>query len=138
RLMARLVAAAVRGAGTVPVTVKVRKGIDDRLLTFLDSGRVAESEGAAAIGLHARTAVQLYAGEADWDAVAALKAAVGIPVLGNGDGGECWGRLRMFRATGGAGFMGGGGSLRRPWLFAERGAVFAGREPAPQPRFGQI
>jgi nifR3 family TIM-barrel protein len=138
RLMARLVAAAVRGAGTVPVTVKVRKGIDDRLLTFLDSGRVAESEGAAAIGLHARTAVQLYAGEADWDAVAALKAAVGIPVLGNGDVWECWDALRMLRATGCDGVIVGRGCLRRPWLFAELAAVFDGREPAPQPRFGQI
>src|SRR5213076_1777391 len=66
RLMARLVRAAVRGAGSVPVTVKVRKGIDDALLTYLDAGRVAEEEGAAAIGLHARTAAQLYAGDADW------------------------------------------------------------------------
>src|SRR5262249_51249431 len=83
RLMARLVAAAVRGAGGVPVTVKVRLGIHDGLLTFLDAGRVAEAEGAAAIGLHARTAAQLYAGEADWDAIGTLKAAIAIPVLGN-------------------------------------------------------
>src|SRR5207247_227153 len=76
RLMARLVRAAVRGAGRVPVTVKVRKGIHDGLLTYLDAGRVAEEEGAAAIGLHARTAAQLYAGDADWSAIAALKAAV--------------------------------------------------------------
>src|SRR5262245_1860945 len=56
RLLARLVRAAVAGAGAVPVTIKVRKGLDDEKLTFLDSGRVAEAEGAAAIGLHARTA----------------------------------------------------------------------------------
>src|SRR5688572_6769628 len=76
RLLARLVRAAVRGAGRVPVTVKVRKGIDEHLLTYLDAGRVAEAEGAAAIGLHARTAAQLYSGEADWEAVAMLKASV--------------------------------------------------------------
>src|SRR5204863_169737 len=93
RLMARLVGAAVRGAGGVPVTVKVRKGIHDGLLTYLDAGRVAEAEGAAAIGLHARTAAQLYAGDADWSAIAALKAAVRIPVLGNGDVWECWDAL---------------------------------------------
>src|SRR5262249_40188882 len=72
RLMARLVRAAVEGAGGLPVTVKVRLGIDDTLLTYLDAGRVAEAEGAAAIGLHARTAAQLYAGAADRPAIAAL------------------------------------------------------------------
>jgi nifR3 family TIM-barrel protein len=118
--------------------VKVRKGIDDRLLTYLDSGRVAEAEGAAAIGLHARTAAQLYAGEADWDAIAALKSAVRIPVLGNGDVWECWDALRMLRMTGGDGVIVGRGCLRRPWLFAELAAVFDGGEPAPQPRFGDI
>jgi nifR3 family TIM-barrel protein len=136
--MARLVAAAVRAAGAVPVTVKVRLGIDDDLLTFLDAGRVAESEGAAAIGLHARTAAQLYAGAADWTAIAELKAAVGIPVLGNGDLWECWDALRMLRATGCDGVIVGRGCLRRPWLFAELAAVFAGREPAPQPTLGAI
>ena len=138
RLMARLVGAAVRGAGGVPVTVKVRKGIHDGLLTYLDAGRVAEAEGAAAIGLHARTAAQLYAGDADWSAIAALKAAVRIPVLGNGDVWECWDALRMLRATGCDGVIVGRGCLRRPWLFAELAAVFGGREPAPEPRLGAI
>jgi nifR3 family TIM-barrel protein len=138
RLMARLVRAAVRGAGPVPVTVKVRKGIDDGLLTYRDAGRVAEDEGAAAIGLHARTAAQLYAGTADWSAIAALKAAVGIPVLGNGDLWECWDALRMLRETGCDGVIVGRGCLRRPWLFAELAAVFDGREPGPQPSLGAI
>jgi nifR3 family TIM-barrel protein len=138
RLMARLVAATVRGAGSVPVTVKVRTGIHDDLITFFDSGRVAEGEGAAAIGLHARTAAQLYAGEADWRAIAALKAAVSIPVLGNGDVWECWDALRMLRTTGCDGVIVGRGCLRRPWLFAELAAAFDGREPDPQPRLGQI
>jgi nifR3 family TIM-barrel protein len=138
RLMARLVRAAVRGAGAVPVTVKVRKGIDDGLLTYLDAGRVAEDEGAAAIGLHARTAAQLYAGAADWSAIATLKAAVRIPVLGNGDVWECWDALRMLRATGCDGVIIGRGCLRRPWLFAELAAVFDGREPGPQPHLGAI
>jgi nifR3 family TIM-barrel protein len=138
RLMARLVAAAVRGAGRVPVTAKVRTGIDDRLLTYLDAGRVAEAEGAAAIGLHARTAAQLYAGEADWSAIATLKDAVRIPVLGNGDVWECWDALRMMRQTGCDGVIVGRGCLRRPWLFAELTAVFDGREPPAQPRFGQV
>jgi nifR3 family TIM-barrel protein len=138
RLMARLVAAAVRGARAVPVTVKVRKGIHDGLLTYLDAGRVAEGEGAAAIGLHARTAAQLYAGDADWSAIAALKASVGIPVLGNGDVWECWDALRMMRATGCDGVIVGRGCLRRPWLFGELAQVFDGGEPAAQPRFGEV
>jgi nifR3 family TIM-barrel protein len=138
RLMARLVGAAVRGAAGIPVTVKVRKGIDEDLLTYRDAGRVAEDEGAAAIGLHARTAAQLYGGDADWAAIADLKAAVRIPVLGNGDVWECWDALRMLRATGCDGVIVGRGCLRRPWLFAELAAVFEGREPGPQPRLGEI
>jgi nifR3 family TIM-barrel protein len=138
RLMAALVRAAVRGAAGVPVTVKVRSGIDERRLTFLDAGRVAEAEGAAAIALHARTAAQLYAGAADWTAIAALKASVRIPVLGNGDVWECSDALRMLRETGCDGVVVGRGCLRRPWLFAELAAVFAGGEPAPQPSLGRI
>ena len=138
RLLARLVRAAVGGAGRVPVTVKVRTGIDPSLLTYLDAGRVAEAEGAAAIGLHARTAAQLYAGAADWDTIAALKAAVGIPVLGNGDVWECRDALRLMRRTGCDGVIVGRGCLRRPWLFRELARAFDGVEPEPQPTLGTI
>jgi nifR3 family TIM-barrel protein len=138
RLMAAIVRAAVRGAGGVPVTVKVRTGIDDRLLTFLDAGSVAEAEGAAAIGLHARTAAQLYAGEADWAAIAALKAHVRLPVLGNGDVWQCRDALRMLRRTGCDAVIVGRGCLGRPWLFAELAAVFDGRAPAPAPSLGSV
>ncbi len=138
RLLARLVRAAVAGAGRVPVTIKVRKGLDEGLLTFLDSGRVAEAEGAAAIGLHARTAAQLYSGEADWNAVGELVEHVSIPVLGNGDIWECWDALALMRKTGCAGVIVGRGCLGRPWLFAELAAAFDGREPEPPPAFGRI
>jgi len=138
RLLARLVRAAVHGAGDVPVTIKVRKGIDDDLLTYLDAGRVAEEEGAVAIGLHARTAAQLYAGNADWDAIGELVQALSIPVLGNGDVWEAWDALAMMRATGCAGVIVGRGCLGRPWLFADLAAVFDGEQPAEPPNFGRI
>ena len=138
RLLARLVRAAVRSAGEVPVTIKVRKGIDEDLLTYPDAGRVAEEEGAAAIALHGRTAAQLYSGRADWDAIADLVARVSIPVLGNGDIWEAWDALRMMRATGCAGVVVGRGCLGRPWLFAELAAIFDGHEPAPPPTFATI
>ncbi len=88
RLFGQIVAAAVRATeGTdIPVTVKFRIGIDDDHHTHLDAGRIAESEGAAAVALHARTAAQRYSGTADWDQIALLKQQVRtIPVLGNGD-----------------------------------------------------
>jgi nifR3 family TIM-barrel protein len=138
KLLARLVRAAVRGAGEVPVTIKVRKGIDDQLQTYLDAGRVAQEEGACAIGLHARTAAQLYSGEADWDAIGRLVGHVSIPVLGNGDLWEAWDALRMLRQTGCAGAIVGRGCLGRPWLFRELAEVFDGREPGPPPNFAEV
>lgn len=140
KLMARLVAAVVKNAaGRVPVTVKVRLGIDDDHLSFLSSGRVAREEGCAAIGLHARTAAQLYDGMARWDAIAELKSATpGIQVLGNGDIQEAQDALRMMRLTGCDGVIVGRGCLGRPWLFGELADLFAGREPAPAPNLGQV
>ncbi|MBL8859846.1 MAG: tRNA dihydrouridine synthase DusB [Planctomycetes bacterium] len=138
KLLAKIVAAGVAGAGAVPFTIKVRKGIDDELLTFLDAGRIAQEEGAAAIGLHARTAAQLYSGEADWSAIAALKSSVSIPVLGNGDIWESFDALRMMRTTGCDGVIVGRGCLGRPWLFAELAAVFAGREPDVPPNLRRV
>lgn len=138
RLMARLVRAAVQSAGDVPVTVKVRMGIEEDLLTYLDSGRVAEEEGAAAIGLHARTAAQLYAGHAHWEAIGELVRHVRIPVLGNGDLWEAWDALEMMRGTGCAGVIIGRGCLGRPWLFQELADVFEGREPSPPPNLGRV
>jgi nifR3 family TIM-barrel protein len=134
RLLRAIVAAAVRHAGRVPVTLKFRMGIDDRYLTFLDSGRIGQEEGCAAVGLHARTAAQLYDGEACWDAIARLKGAVTrIPVLGNGDIWEAEDALRMMRTTGCDGVIVGRGCLGRPWLFRDLADVFAGREPANPP-----
>lgn len=138
-LLRAIVRSAVGAAGGIPVTVKFRMGVSDRLLTYLDAGRIAEDEGAAAVALHARTAEQLYDGEAHWEAIAALKRAVTtIPVLGNGDVWEGWDALRMMRATGCDGVVVGRGCLGRPWLFRDLAEVFAGREPTPPPDLGAI
>ena len=120
KLLRSLVRAAVTAAGGIPVTIKFRIGIDDTYQTYLSAGRIAEEEGCAAVALHARTASQLYAGEARWEAIAALKQAVtSIPVLGNGDIWEACDALRMMRTTGCDGVVVGRGCLGRPWLFRE-------------------
>lgn len=139
RLLASIVGAAVRNAGRVPITIKFRMGIDESLLTFEDAGRIAEEEGCAAVALHARTAAQLYDGEARWDAIRQLKQQVRtIPVLGNGDIWEAQDALRMMRQTGCDGVVVGRGCLGRPWLFRDLVDVFEGREPQDPPRFGEV
>jgi len=139
RLLRRIVRAAVAQAGDVPVTIKFRIGIDERIETFLDAGRIGQGEGCAAVALHARTAAQLYDGEARWEAVARLVDAVPhVPVLGNGDIWEAWDALRLMRQTGCAGVVVGRGCLGRPWLFRDLADVFAGREPQDPPRFGEV
>jgi len=139
RLLANIVRAAVENAGVIPVTIKFRMGIDDSLLTYEDAGRVAEEEGCAAVALHARTAAQLYDGEARWDAIARLKQQVRtIPVLGNGDIWEAHDALRMMRTTGCDGVVIGRGCLGRPWLFRDLADVFEGRDPCNPPTFGEV
>jgi nifR3 family TIM-barrel protein len=138
-LMRRIVAAAVAAAGPVPVTVKFRIGVHDHLRTHLDTGRIAAEEGAAAIALHARTAEQRYAGDADWSAITELVAAVPqVPVLGNGDIWEGHDALRMVGQTGCAGVVVGRGCLGRPWLFRDLADAFAGRTVPPPPRLGEV
>ena len=141
RLLADVIAAAVKAATPegIPVTVKFRRGIHDGLLTAVSTGQIAEAEGAASVALHARTAEQRYAGDADWAAIAELKAAVTtIPVLGNGDIWEASDAVRMMDETGCDGVVIGRGCLGRPWLFADLGAVFAGRTAEPPPPFGVV
>ena len=137
-LLRNIVRAAVHNAERVPVTIKFRMGINLDHLTFLTAGKVAEDEGCAAVGLHARTAAQLYHGHAAWDSIAELKRAVKIPVLGNGDIWEAEDALRMMRETHCDGVIVGRGCLGRPWLFRDLADVFNGREPQDPPDFGRV
>jgi nifR3 family TIM-barrel protein len=138
-LFRSIVRAAVGAAGEVPVTVKFRKGIDDDHLTYLESGLIAEEEGAAAVALHARTARQLYSGEADWGAIASLKERVAtIPVLGNGDIWTAGDAVAMIEETGCDGVVVGRGCLGRPWLFRDLADVFSGGRPRRPPSLGEV
>jgi len=139
RLFQSIISAAVQNAGHIPVTVKMRLGVTNELLTFLEAGRIAESEGASAVALHARTAEQLYSGKADWERIGELKAVITtIPVLGNGDIFLAEDALAMMRVTGCDGVVIGRGCLGRPWLFRELVDRFEGRPPTTQPNLGEI
>ena len=138
-LFRSIVDAAVGSAASVPVTVKMRVGVDDSHVTFVEAGRIAEDAGVAAITLHARTAEQLYSGSADWRAIAELKTAIkSIPVLGNGDLWEASDALDMVAATGCDGVVVGRGCLGRPWLFRDLADAFAGRPLQAPPVLGEI
>lgn len=139
RLFGAVVAAAVDAAGPVPVTVKLRMGLDEDRLTHLTAGRLAADAGAAAVALHARTAEQRYSGRARWDAVAELVAALpATPVLGNGDVWTAGDALDLVAATGCAGVVVGRGCLGRPWFFGQLDDAFAGRAPRPAPPLGEV
>ncbi|SCY15980.1 putative TIM-barrel protein, nifR3 family [Microbacterium sp. LKL04] len=119
-LFREIVERAAKAAGSVPLTVKMRKGIDSDHLTYLEAGRIAEGAGVAAVALHARTASEFYSGHADWSAIAKLKETVtSVPVLGNGDIWSAEDARRMMAETGCDGVVVGRGCLGRPWLFGD-------------------
>ena len=147
-LFSAIVLSAVRAAGDIPVTVKMRKGIDSDHLTFLDAGKSARDAGVAAVALHGRTASEYYSGQADWNAIYELKNSLGdMQVLGNGDIWSANDAIRMMRQTGVDGVVVGRGCLGRPWLFADLQQAFeeyakdpnsdAAINPA-QPTLGQV
>lgn len=124
-LFSAIVNSAVRAAGEIPVTVKMRKGIDSDHLTFLDAGKSARDAGVAAVALHGRTAVDYYSGKADWDAIAELRSALpDVQVLGNGDIWSAQDAINMMRQTGVDGVVVGRGCLGRPWLFSDLEVAF--------------
>lgn len=137
-----IVHAAMEAAdGRVPVSVKMRKGIDSDHLTYLEAGRAAAEEGVAWVALHGRTADQMYAGTADWESIARLKEELdplGTPVLGNGDIWTAQDALRMVAMTGADGVVVGRGCLGRPWLFGQLAAAFEHRPIPGDPRLDEV
>jgi nifR3 family TIM-barrel protein len=138
-LFRNIVESAVKAAGDVPVTVKMRKGIDDNHLTFVEAGKAAEGAGVASIALHARTASQFYSGKADWDAIGELKSEItAVPVLGNGDIWSAEDALDMVAKSECDGVVVGRGCLGRPWLFGDLQAAFKGEGLRIQPGLGDV
>ncbi|WP_267493895.1 tRNA dihydrouridine synthase DusB [Streptomyces albidoflavus] len=138
-LLRAILREAVSGAGELPVTIKMRKGIDDDHTTYLDAGRIAVEEGVTAVALHGRTAAQHYSGTADWEAIARLKEHVTeIPVLGNGDIWSAADAVRMMAETGCDGVVVGRGCLGRPWLFGDLVAAFEGTGAPAAPTLREV
>ena len=140
-LFTGIVRTAVREAskGNIPLTIKMRKGIDEDHLTYLEAGRIARDSGVAAVALHGRTASQFYSGQADWSAIARLREALpDIPVLGNGDIWSAEDAIRMVRETGVDGVVIGRGCQGRPWLFGDLMAAFEGSELRHRPGLKEV
>ena len=121
------------------MTVKMRRGIDEDHLTFLDAGRTARDLGVAAVALHGRTTRQFYSGTAVWDDIARLREALpDIPVLGNGDIWSAEDAIAMVEQTGVDGVVIGRGCQGRPWLFGDLKAAFEGRQDRFHPTLGMV
>lgn len=138
-LFRAIVERAVTAAGSIPVTVKMRKGIDSDHLTYLEAAKAAEGAGVSAVALHARTADQFYSGHADWNAIGTLKETItSIPVLGNGDIWSAEDALRMVAQTDCDGVVVGRGCLGKPWLFGDLAAGFRGQSTRFRPDLAAV
>jgi nifR3 family TIM-barrel protein len=143
KLFSAIVESSLKAAAPfgVPVTVKMRVGIDSDHHTYLEAGKSAADAGVAWVALHARTAEQMYEGQADWSAIARLvehMAPTGVPVLGNGDIWSGADGVRMVNETGCAGVVVGRGCLGRPWLFADLVSAFKGEASLAQPTLFEV
>lgn len=122
----------------IPVTIKMRIGIDDEHITCFESGQIAQKNGVAAVTLHARTAKKYYSGKADWEYIAQLKSELSIPVLGNGDVFTGQDAIDMMDKTGCDGVVIGRGCQGRPWLFTDIVNIFHGSTEKIRPTLQEV
>lgn len=132
-LAEKIARAVAESVPATPVTAKMRLGWDSQSLVHLEAAKRLEDAGMRAIAVHGRTRAQGYSGEADWDKIAEVAAAVRVPVIGNGDIRDAETAARRVRETGVSGLMVGRGALGRPWLFREIKAAIAGKPLPPRP-----
>lgn len=123
--------AAMRAATDLPVTVKLRAGAEE--VNVVECARICAAEGADAITVHPRTRAQMFTGLSDWSLIAAVKDAVGIPVIGNGDINVVHDAVGMVGQTGCDAVMIGRAAVSRPWIFTQARAALAGRPVPPTP-----
>jgi nifR3 family TIM-barrel protein len=128
--LARRIIEACRRRVSIPLSVKFRLGLDSKSETYLELGRICEGEGVNAVALHARSAKQMFNGQADWERIARLKEAVAIPVCGNGDVVVPEDAFRIQARTGCDGVMIGRASMKNPWIYRQIQDIAEGRSPA--------
>lgn len=128
----RAIVTAMVKASRIPVTVKMRRGPDGKTETAGDLAQLCEDSSAAAVAVHGRTAEQAYRGEADWSAIARVKARISIPVIGSGSVRTAQDAVRMLKETGCDAVMVARGAMGNPWIFRQAGQLLAtGTLPPP-------
>jgi tRNA-dihydrouridine synthase B len=128
----------VEACDGVPVTAKIRLGCSDSCRTGIEVAQRIEEAGASCLTVHGRVAAQFFTGEADWEAIAAVKRSVSrMPVVGNGDIDSPEAAVRRLRETGVDGVMIAREALARPWIFAQAAALLRGEQPPPNPTLAE-